>query len=219
MDGGLGTDDVLSYAHSVTAVTVTLGVYNAGTGVTASATGSGGDAAGDKFTNFEDLTGGAGNDILTGNAGGNVLSGREGNDTLTGGAQVDILTGGDGADVFNYLNKTEIIGASDSITDFTSADGDKIGILKAGFGIASGVKLGGVGANDFAAHYFVSGDLTDPNSSATEAGHGQFLFDTDDGTGRSVLYYDADGSGAGAAIQMATFAHGELVTASDFLLK
>lgn len=215
MNGGLGNDDVLSYFHSTAAVTVTLGTNGTATGAKA----IGGDAAGDKFANFENLTGGHGNDILTGNAGGNVLDGREGNDTLTGGAQVDTMTGGTGADIFNYLNKTEIVGASDSITDFTSVDGDKIGISKAGFGIAAGVKIGGVGSNDFAAHYFVSGDLANPDSSATEAGHGQFLFDTDDGIGRSVLYYDADGLGAAAAIQIATFSNGEHLAASDFLLK
>ncbi len=51
------------------------------------------------FTNFENLTGGSGNDTLTGDANDNVLVGNDGNDALIGGAGNDVLTGGDGDDV------------------------------------------------------------------------------------------------------------------------
>jgi Ca2+-binding RTX toxin-like protein len=57
-------------------------------------TGAAGQAA-----NFENATGGAGNDSLTGNAAGNVLVGGAGNDTLDGGAGNDTLDGGSGTDV------------------------------------------------------------------------------------------------------------------------
>jgi Ca2+-binding RTX toxin-like protein len=202
MDGGDGNDDVLSYFHSIAAVTVTLGNDGSATGAVA----KGGDATGDKFTNFENITGGQGNDILTGNAGANVLSGRDGNDTLTGGAQVDIMTGGDGADVFNYLSKAEIVSASDHITDFTSADGDQIGIKKSGFGIASGIN----GSTFDSQHYF-----DDQNGhTATGVNHAQFIFDNATGE----LYFDADGQAGGEVV----FAHFDSVahmSASDFLLK
>jgi Ca2+-binding RTX toxin-like protein len=201
LDGGAGTNDILSYLHSTAAVTITLGATGGGTG-------SGGDAAGDTFTNFESITGGSGNDVLTGNASGNIISGRDGNDTLTGGAQVDTLTGGTGADVFNYLNKTEIVGASDFITDFSSADGDKIGISKSGFGIAAGVT-----ASTFASqNYFVE----ESGHVATSVNHAQFIFDTT----ANALYFDADGSGVAAAVEMAHF-NGTITDlhATDFLLK
>jgi Ca2+-binding RTX toxin-like protein len=43
--------------------------------------------------NFENVTGGAGNDDITGNAADNVLFGNAGNDALDGGAGNDTLDG------------------------------------------------------------------------------------------------------------------------------
>src|SRR5262249_2261388 len=57
-------------------------------------TGGAGQAA-----NFENVTGGAGNDQITGNAANNSLVGGAGNDTLDGGAGTDTLDGGAGTDV------------------------------------------------------------------------------------------------------------------------
>jgi Ca2+-binding RTX toxin-like protein len=48
--------------------------------------------------NFENVTGGAGNDKLTGNAAANSLAGGDGNDTLSGAAGDDTLAGGAGTD-------------------------------------------------------------------------------------------------------------------------
>jgi Ca2+-binding RTX toxin-like protein len=56
-------------------------------------TASAGQAA-----NFENVTGGAGNDSLTGNAQVNSLTGGGGNDTVHGGDGNDVLNGGTGAD-------------------------------------------------------------------------------------------------------------------------
>ena len=61
---------------------------------------SGGDAASDVISGFENVTGSAFNDTLTGDAGVNVISAGAGDDTITGGAGADILTGGLGADTF-----------------------------------------------------------------------------------------------------------------------
>ncbi len=64
----------------------------------------------DRFVNFENVTGGSGNDLISGDNGANVLSGGAGddtlnglggNDTLNGGAGNDRLFGGDGADQLN----------------------------------------------------------------------------------------------------------------------
>jgi Ca2+-binding RTX toxin-like protein len=98
LDGGGGTD-TLSYAGSSAGVTVDL----------TAGTASGGDAQGDTFANFENLTGSEYADSLTGDSGDNVLTGGGGADTLDGGAGDDYLiggtgddvaTGGDGADTF-----------------------------------------------------------------------------------------------------------------------
>ncbi|MBS0260989.1 MAG: hypothetical protein JSS02_03460, partial [Planctomycetes bacterium] len=52
---------------------------------------------------FENVTGGSGNDTLTGNALNNVISGGAGNDTLQGGAGNDLLIGGGGNDTYLFV--------------------------------------------------------------------------------------------------------------------
>ena len=73
IDGGSGAD-TSSYATSKAAVSVSL----------QSGTASGGDAAGDKLTNVENLMGSAYSDALTGNSASNVLNGGGGGDILKG---------------------------------------------------------------------------------------------------------------------------------------
>ena len=87
LDGGGGTD-TLSYAGSSAGVTVDLGA----------GTASGGDAQGDTFSNFENITGSAHDDSLTGDSGDNVLTGGGGADSLSGGAGDDYIAGGTGND-------------------------------------------------------------------------------------------------------------------------
>ncbi|NHH87270.1 Leukotoxin [Cobetia sp. MB87] len=76
------------------------------------------------------LEGGSGNDTLRGGTGNDILSGGEGDDLLVGGSGNDILTGGDGADTFQWLSGHDINSeggmATDTITDFSVADGDVI---------------------------------------------------------------------------------------------
>lgn len=82
------------------------------------------------------LTGGAGNDRLYGSTGNDRLTGSSGNDLMVGGAGNDLLFGGAGADVltgeagadnfvFKSINDSNRT-AYDRITDFSSADGDRI---------------------------------------------------------------------------------------------
>lgn len=75
LNGGRGIDTV-SYEGTTAAVTVTLALTGA------QATGGSGS---DSIRNFENLTGGSGNDTLTGNLNDNVLNGGGGNDSLKGG--------------------------------------------------------------------------------------------------------------------------------------
>ncbi len=88
LNGGADTD-ILSYRGSALAVVVNL----------AAGTASGGDAAGDNFSNFEGVWGSAKGDTLTANAGNNELRGFGGSDTLSSGTGNDTLDGGTGADV------------------------------------------------------------------------------------------------------------------------
>ncbi|WLH34726.1 M10 family metallopeptidase C-terminal domain-containing protein [Pseudomonas sp. FP2196] len=107
------------------------------------------------LTGTADLNG-SGNtldNLLIGNAGANVLNGGAGADTLIGGLGSDTLTGGSGADlfVFNAWNESATGSARDVITDFNSAQGDKINLtnfdanlLSAGFN-----SFTFIGASDF----------------------------------------------------------------------
>ncbi|UUT11804.1 calcium-binding protein [Pseudomonas zeae] len=72
------------------------------------------------------------NNTLSGNDGNNLLNGGAGADTLIGGQGTDTLTGGSGADtfVFNAWSETGIGNLRDVISDFNSAQGDKIDLTK-----------------------------------------------------------------------------------------
>ncbi|NCB59511.1 MAG: type I secretion C-terminal target domain-containing protein [Gammaproteobacteria bacterium] len=75
------------------------------------------------------LFGGYGKDFLYGDAGIDTLFGNESNDTLVGGLGNDILTGGSGADIFKWT-AADITSSgapfTDTITDFSMAQGDKL---------------------------------------------------------------------------------------------
>ena len=81
---------------------------------------SGGDGA-------DTLSGGSGNDKLLGGAGNDSIDGGAGNDSLWGGAGDDTLYGGTGSDTFIYKPNED----TDTISDYSYADGDMLKILKA----------------------------------------------------------------------------------------
>ncbi len=75
--------------------------------------------------------GGNGNDMIQGQLGNDVLSGGSGNDVLVGGRGADTLTGGAGADMFEFqLTDDSAPAAQDMITDFSSAQTDRIDLSK-----------------------------------------------------------------------------------------
>ncbi|QOZ28588.1 calcium-binding protein [Bradyrhizobium sp. CCBAU 51753] len=135
-----------------------------------------------------------------GNDGNNVMVGNGGDDFLNGLAGNDILTGGAGADLFVFT--TSIAGGNnvDTITDFASGT-DRIVLDHAIFaGVAPGVLE----------------DAAFALSTAAETAATRFIYDPNSG----ALSYDADGSGAGAAVQFAmlgTTTH-PAVSAHDFLI-
>lgn len=123
LDGSGGTNTA-SYALR----TSTTGIIaNLQTG-----TGSGGDAAGDRYISISNIIGSDLNDTLIGNAlanklqggaGDDLLNGGSGNDTLSGGAGTNKYFGGAGADIIQGSNPA-VAGDSDfDIADYRNATG------------------------------------------------------------------------------------------------
>ena len=104
LDGGAGTNTV-SFAAAAAGVTVSLALQGQ--------TQNTGGAGPDTLTNFQNLTGSSFNDTLIGDVGANVITGGGGNDVLTGGGGGDTLV-------------MTVGGGSDTVTDFSHAQGDRI---------------------------------------------------------------------------------------------
>lgn len=87
LNGGQGVDTaVFSGAAAVTVRLAATGLQNTGQGT-------------DRLIGVENITSGAGKDVLAGNAGANRLNGGGGNDRILGGDGADWITGGTGTDV------------------------------------------------------------------------------------------------------------------------
>lgn len=99
--GGSG-NNTASYEHSVNGLTVSLDTPGINTG----------DAAGDVYTQIQNLTGSAYNDTLIGDNGNNALNGGSGNDLLEGMDGADDLSGGDGVDIASYEHASTFVTAS-----------------------------------------------------------------------------------------------------------
>jgi Ca2+-binding RTX toxin-like protein len=124
---------------------------------------------------------------IVGNNGANTLTGTAFDDTLAGGLGNDTLTGGAGADCFVFNTLANTTRNRDTITDFQSG-ADTLQLSKSIY-----AALGSLGTLD--ASQFWSG-------AGVTAGH-----DADDrivyNTATGALYYDADGAGGNAAVQIA----------------
>ncbi len=153
---------------------------------TANIRGSGNDAA-------NRIEGNGGNNLLLGFGGRDTLLGHDGADTLDGGAAADTLQGGAGADVFRFRTPAEAAG--DKIQGF-EVGLDRIALSAAGFGGGLAVEMSLAASGRFAAN--TTGKAT------SAAGIGQFVFETD----AKRLWWDADGTGAGAAVVVATLTSG-----------
>ncbi|HTU12203.1 MAG TPA: calcium-binding protein [Allosphingosinicella sp.] len=154
------------------------------------------DLIGNELANT--LFGNAGANALSGGGGADLLDGKDGADRLDGGAGSDTLWGGTGADLFAF---TAALGANnvDAIGDFT-AGLDRIALDDAVF-----AGIGGLGQLNAAAFH---------TGAAAADGSDRILYNAATG----ALSFDADGSGAGAAVQFATLAGGLNLAASDFLV-
>lgn len=99
--GGAG-NNTASYAHAALAVTASLTTPASNTN----------DAAGDTYSDIQNLTGSAFNDILSGDVGNNILTGGDGDDTLEGFAGADSLIGGNGIDTVSFAHASNYVVAS-----------------------------------------------------------------------------------------------------------
>ena len=147
------------------------------------------------------LTGNDHNNVLDGGAGLDTLSGGGGDDRLIGGLGNDSLTGGAGADDFIF-NLAANASNLDTITDFETGI-DHISLENAIFK-AIGLTTGVLGAAQFVAGAGAVATTTDQH----------IIYDQTTG----ALYYDADGSDAGAMIQIAALAPALTLLNTDFMV-
>jgi Ca2+-binding RTX toxin-like protein len=141
----------------------------------------------------------AGNDTLNGGAGNDYLGGEAGQDWLYGAAGNDTLNGGGDRDHFVFAD----MGAAnaDHVTNFAAAWDD----LR--FDSTAFAQLGAAGQ-------FATGDARFYAAAGASGGHDaddRLIYDTSAGQ----LYYDADGSGAGAAQLVATLDGAPSLAATD----
>ncbi|MBX9665400.1 MAG: M10 family metallopeptidase C-terminal domain-containing protein [Novosphingobium sp.] len=146
------------------------------------------------------LSGLDGNDTLSGGLGDDTLLGGIGNDTLIGGTGNDTLNGGTGTDIFVFNAAPNAATNFDTLQDFTSG-ADKLSFSRAVF-------TGFAATGAMSVDAFWSGAGVNAAHDATD----RFIYNTTTG----VLWYDADGTGATAAVQVAQLS-GALVF-SDFLI-
>ncbi|RYY24507.1 MAG: hypothetical protein EOP62_16800 [Sphingomonadales bacterium] len=155
-------------------------------------------------TGNDRLYGGDGNDLmfgqegddeLAGGAGADYIEGGDGNDLIYGGAGTDMLYGGAGADAFAFMAAP---GAANlqTIGDFTVGQ-DRL--------LLSGAVFAGLAPGALAAGAFVTG------TAAADASD-RILYNAATG----ALWFDADGTGAIAAVQFGMLSPGLALSATDF---
>jgi serralysin len=201
LDGGGGADALIGFAGNDTYVVDHLG------DVVVEANGAGRDVvyaradyvlgAGMEIEVLSALsTAGTGALNLAGNGASNEIYGNAGVNTIDGGGGADYLMGFAGNDVFAFT--TALGGGNvDAILDF-AAGADKIALDDAVFG-----GIGGLGA--LAAGAFATG------AGAADADD-RIIYNAATG----AVLFDADGNGAGAAVQFATLSTGLSLSAGDF---
>ncbi|MGH8001113.1 MAG: calcium-binding protein [Brasilonema sp.] len=167
------------------------------------------------------LIGGAGKDTIFGDSGADRLEGGDGDDLLSGGAGNDILVGGSGADRFIFSNPNQGI---DQILDFNVTE-DKIEIqlpvyIKESSG--SGNTIVSIGDNSDNNAFGKAGLTSNTTLSADQfyIGEGaasasdRFIYNSTTGG----LFFDVDGTGSSAQIQLATLSPELALTSSNIFI-
>ncbi|CAK0773785.1 serralysin [Gammaproteobacteria bacterium] len=189
-------------------------------------TGNGGANSLDGYTGNDMINGGSGNDALIGGEGNDTLNGGAGadklnggtdNDRLNGGSGADILTGGAGNDILNggLAADTMTGGAGNDIFRFDSTLGDaNIDTIKDFGSPQDKLYLDDVVFNNVGAlgrFSSTDGRFWANNAGVAHDASDRIIYDTDSG----ALFYDADGNGAGTAIQFATLTGHPILHAAD----
>ena len=150
------------------------------------------------FTSVERIAGSNFADRISGNFSAQNLTGQGGADTLWGAGGVDTLWGGNGGDFFEFREAGAL--HADRVSDFVSGS-DKVQLDDGSF-----ANIGALGS-------FSAGDARFWASSAGVAhdASDRVIYDTDSGQ----VYYDADGSGGGAAQLVAIVVGAPAFAATD----
>jgi Ca2+-binding RTX toxin-like protein len=121
MIGGAGVDTV-SYADRLITVKVTLDATKPWVASQNGEAGQNDSIAAD----IENLTGGAGDDLLRGNGGNNIIHGGAGNDTIEGGAGNDALYGEAGSDILYGGLGNDLLNGGLGADSLYGGDGDDL---------------------------------------------------------------------------------------------
>lgn len=166
------------------------------------------------------LEGRGGDDKLLGGIGNDSLYGGAGDDVMIGGKGKDVLTGGKGADYFVFDTRPGSANI-DIVKDFSRSQHDKIALsLKIFSGLDDVLVRDSFGMAKQNLDMKLDAWTMSFGSSALRLG--TEALDADDrivydrSTGN--LFYDADGNGSAAAVQIARLKAGTVLKASDFLL-
>ena len=189
IDGGTGTDSIEFRERATSAVIVDFS--------TGSITGGGSGTI--TFTGIERVVASNFNDTLNGTVGTQTLTGQSGADSLWGAAGTDTLWGGGGADAFIFREMGTA--NADRVSDFATGL-DKVQLDDSAFS-----SIGAAGN-------FASGDgrfWSAPRATTGHDANDRVIYNQTTGN----LYYDADGSGAGAAQLIATLQSGAMLAAAD----
>jgi Ca2+-binding RTX toxin-like protein len=149
----------------------------------------------------QSIVGNNGVNTLSGLAGNDVLSGMGGADRLFGGTGNDRLIGGAGADSFYFNTALNAATNVDTITDFMVVD-DTMLLENTGAGLFNSLAVGTLTA----AAYFAGAAAHD----ATD----RIIYNSATG----AVMYDADGTGAIAAVKFAQISTGLALTNADFIV-
>ena len=201
--------DVASYRNATTGIVLDL-VHPAN---------NSGDAQGDSLTTIENIWGPDFNDTIVSNLAGGQVYGFKGDDVLTGAAGNDVFYGGTGSDTIttgggsddlfflSYYDHTNAYGTvepnegGDTITDFTPGQ-DHVTVSRYWFGFGN---IAGPAAA-------LTSTYADFITSGTTATSSKPTFFWNDVT--KVLQFDPDGTGASAAVILATLT-GATLTLND----
>ncbi len=230
LDGGSGNDII--YAADVTGTfsdiivggsgndTVDYFGATAGVSVDLTANTSGGAAAGDSYNSVENVNGTYHNDTLRPAPNGRAFGDR-GADTIYDSTGTEVLRGGRGADILSdiqfgedglrdiFVLESYGDGTFDTIHGFTTAGGANADLFWLPKTMFSALSANAQGV--LASGYFINA----ANNHAATAAHAQLIYEQSTKT----IWYDADGTGGGAAVKLAVLASGPAsLSGSHFLV-